>query len=345
MTNNMQKNKEIIDRIPWIEKYRPRTIEQLILDDSLFNKVKQIIDSKEMPNIIITGIPGVGKTTTIKCIAKGLYGKHLNSSILEINASDDRGSKTVEEIQNFCNRKLDLNDDGKKDYADHKLVFLDEADNITHSAQMQISNLMKKYEHNTRFAFTSNESSEIIESIQSNCIILKYNRVSDAKIIEKLKFIAHIENVNYDDEGIESIAFISQGDIRSSINALQRVHVGAGKVNKTNVYEVCDKPQPVIINSLFKFCVDKDVVSAIKIVEQLRENGFSDSDIVLSMLSSLKVSNLNINEDIKIKFAKVIGHSAYIISKGLDKPLQSTACIASMILSLYEPSKYPSVKK
>jgi replication factor C subunit 2/4 len=332
----MQYKREIWERTPWIEKYRPRTIQELILDEDIYSKVEQFIKNKEIPNLFITGIPGVGKTTTLKCIAKAFYGKHINNGFLEINASDDRGSKLVDEILNFCNRKLDLNDNDNNNgiiYSNHKIVFLDEADNLTPNAQLQINNIMKKYNNKTRFAFTSNDSSKIIESIQSNCLSLKYKRLSTENVIIKLKQICKLENVIFTEDGLEAIADISQGDIRSSINSLQRVYQGIGKVTKHNVYEICDKPQPIIIENLFKLCMKKDLLNAMKVIYDLREKGFSDSDIILSMLSSLKLNNLDIPEDIKIKFSKYICNSAYIISKGLDNSIQTDACIASMILN------------
>src|ERR1700744_3148564 len=182
VSNNINKTlrEQIIKRTPWIEKYRPKSIYDLILDKKMFDKIKKIIDDKDMPNIIIMGVPGIGKTTTIKCIARGLFGKFVNDAVLELNASDDRGIKAVQEtIMNFCKKKLDLNEDDNGDqckiipkikkYADHKIIILDEADNMTIKAQSQINNLMEKYHKTTRFAFTCNISEDIIESIQSRC--------------------------------------------------------------------------------------------------------------------------------------------------------------------------------
>lgn len=344
----MQYKKDIISRTPWIEKYRPRTIKELILDNEIYSKIEKFIHNKEIPNLFITGIPGVGKTTTIKCIARSFYGKYLNHGFFEINASDDRGSKLVDEIIAFCNRKLDLNENenSKNIYSNHKIIFLDEADNLTPNAQLQINNIMKKYNEKTRFVFTSNDSSKIIESIQSNCLSLKYKSISSENIITKLKEICKLENVKYNDEGLQAIADISQGDIRSSINSLQRVFHGVGDITKENVYEICDKPQPTIIENLFKICIKKDISSAIKLLYELREQGFSDSDIIMSMLMSLKLPNLDIPEEIKIIFSKSICYYTYVISKGLDNPIQSDACIASMILSLdKEIIKHHQVKK
>ena len=93
------------DQTPWIEKYRPSKLEDIILDEHTQKKVKKIIEDKEMTNIILPGVPGIGKTTTIKCISTALYGKYANEAVLELNASDDRGIKSVQEkIVTFCKK-------------------------------------------------------------------------------------------------------------------------------------------------------------------------------------------------------------------------------------------------
>ena len=185
--------------IPWIEKYRPKHIDDLLLEENTLVKIKKFIKDKDMPNLIIPGTPGIGKTTTIKCIARELYGPNIEEAVLELNASDDRGIKTVIDIiTNFCTKKMDLNDNLKeKKYAEHKIIFLDEADNMTETAQLLINNLMDKYHETTRFAFTCNTSSDILEGIQSRCIIMRFFRLRKDFIEERLKYICEKENVKY----------------------------------------------------------------------------------------------------------------------------------------------------
>ena len=112
-----------MNNLPFSEKYRPRKLEDLIIDKIIYNKIKNIIEHKDVPNIIFTGKSGVGKTSTIHCIAKAIYPKNeYQESILELNASDDRGIKSVHEtIINFCKKKVFF----KEGYAQHKLLILD----------------------------------------------------------------------------------------------------------------------------------------------------------------------------------------------------------------------------
>ena len=96
------------DTLPFSEKYRPRKIEELVLDKIILNKINNIIKYKDIPNIIFTGKSGVGKTSTIHCIARSIFSrKNIHDAVLELNASDDRGIKSVQEtIINFCKKKV-----------------------------------------------------------------------------------------------------------------------------------------------------------------------------------------------------------------------------------------------
>lgn len=323
------------DNRPWIEKYRPKNTNDLLLNDTLLKKINKIIDDKDMPNLLIAGIPGIGKTTTIKCIVKKLYGKYIKDAVLELNASDDRGIKAVQDIIiNFCKKKLDINPDGKKIYADHKIIILDEADNMTQKAQVSISSLMEKYHTTTRFALTCNNSADIIEGIQSRCNIMKYMRIDSEKIYGKLKYICAEEEIPHEDDAVKIIAELAQGDVRSAINNLQLVYNCYRDIIEEYVYTICDKPQPTIINSMLNACVDGDLQKAISIFMSLKKSGFVESDIILNMIYMVRHDKTNLKEDIKHIFMGHICNAANVISKGFDGPIQITSCLAKMITSL-----------
>lgn len=323
------------EQTPWIEKYRPSKLEDIILDENTQKRVKKIIEDREMTNIILPGVPGIGKTTTIKCIATALYGKYTNEAVLELNASDDRGIKSVQEkIVTFCKKKMDLNDKdnclNNKKYAEHKLIFLDEADNMTNKAQRLINNLMEKYHKTTRFAFTCNSSSDIIEGIQSRCIILRFHRLRKDQIVERLKIICKMENLNINEKYLDTFAEISDGDLRNAINNLQLVNRSYSKINKENIYNVCSKPQPEILKTIINSCIEKDFINAKDIIFNLKKIGYSESDIILGLIQLLKLDN-SIKEDIRINYLNKVCYYAYLISKGLATDIQLIACISSLI--------------
>ena len=316
---------------PWIEKYRPVDVQDLVTDEHTLTKIKTIIAEKNMPNIIITGVPGIGKTTTILCIAKNLLGRYADQSVLELNASDDRGIKAVQEsIIYFCKKKHVIPNENNN-YAKHKIVLLDEADNMTDKAQKLINNLMEEYQHNTRFAFTCNNSSDIIEAIQSRCIIFRYKRLNNEQISNKLKYICEKEKVPFTNDGINAIVTIAQGDLRQAINNLQLTFNGYINVIPENVYKLCDKPHPLIIQNIFSACYVKDYKTALILLNELRNKGYSSSDISLSMINTLENAQIpNIDEKTKIQYLKEISKTCIVINKGLNTPLQLTGCILSL---------------
>ena len=191
---NYEKNKNNRNTFntPWTEKYRPTKIEDLVIDKYSYEKISRILSEKNMLNIILSGAPGIGKTSTMLFVAKSLLGKYYNEAVIELNASDERGVKTVQDIiEYFCKKKVEF-DDG---IIRHKIVLLDEADNMTKKAQQFISKLMEDYYATTRFVFTCNDSIEIIETIQSRCVIFRYHKLKQEQIENKLKYICEKENI------------------------------------------------------------------------------------------------------------------------------------------------------
>ena len=166
--------------LPWIEKYRPTKIADILFDDILRSKFNRIMELKLYPNLILMGNPGVGKTSTLLAFAKQVTGKYYNEAVLELNASDNRGLDIVDKmIIHFC-KKIVTNDKGEKIM---KFIIFDEADNITPKAQYVISDLIDQFSSTTIFTFTCNDSTQIIESIQSKSLLIKFNKVTEKNMI------------------------------------------------------------------------------------------------------------------------------------------------------------------
>ena len=184
--------------LPWVEKYRPKTTNEVLLHPYIKIKFDYIIKTKEIPNLIITGEPGTGKTSSILCLARQLIDKKYYSEyVLELNASDDRGLSTINNsIIHFCKKKASE--------VNYKIVILDEADSITPKAQNLLNNILEEYT-NTRFIFICNDSSKITESIQSRCSIIRFPRLKNESIQKKIINICNQENINYTEKGIKTL--------------------------------------------------------------------------------------------------------------------------------------------
>jgi replication factor C subunit 2/4 len=312
--------------LPFSEKYRPRKLEDLILDSIIYTKIKSIIVNKDIPNIIFTGKSGIGKTSTIHCIAKAIYPRDYHESILELNASDDRGIKSVHEtIINFCKRKVIFT----PGYAQHKLLILDEADNITPKAQRLINSIMEKYP-TTRFAFTCNNSSDIIESIQSRCIIIRFTKPPITSFISRIKLICNNENINYEDDAISYLFEICQKDLRQTLNMLELTHTTYNNITIENINHCCDIPSQTNLNELLESILRKDVKNICILINNFENQGYYSLDVLLHFIQFIK-NNTNISEEERINLINILSNNSYIMSKSSTIYLQLTGAVLACI--------------
>lgn len=319
--------------LPWTEKYRPIKIEDLVVPPLVKTKIMKFLKDHELPHLIITGVPGIGKTTTIGCLAKLLLGPYYKIGVLELNASDDRGVKAVQSsIAGFCHKSLIFIKEDEGKYCKHKIVLLDEADNITQKAQYLISILIEKYGETTKFVFTCNTINDIVETIQSKCDILRYNRIPNEQIIERLKYICQQEKVKYDDIGLKTIVMTCQGDLRNAINTLQSTYQSYQIITKKHVYQLCDKPSPLLVAKILVYAREKKLKKSIEHAHELLEKGYSIHDVVTNMIDILRYKEyqeIGFQKEIdKIYCFQCIGELCYVINSGVSTSLQLDACLA-----------------
>lgn len=252
-----------------------------------------------MPHVIISGMPGIGKTTSILCLARQLLGDAYKEAVLELNASDERGIDVVRNrIKGFAQKKVTL-PPGRQ-----KLVILDEADSMTSGAQQALRRTMEIYSSTTRFAFACNQSNKIIEPLQSRCAILRYARLTDAQVVRRLQQIIEAENVEHSADGIAALVFSAEGDMRQAINNLQSTHAGFGFVNGDNVFKVVDSPHPIKVQAMIKACHECRVDDALTSLKELWDLGYSCHDIISTMFKVTKSIDV-LSEHAKLEFIKV----------------------------------------
>jgi len=347
---NTYRNVDI--KVPWVEKYRPRNSDEILLEPFIKKKINKIFENKSIPNMIITGEPGTGKTSTILFLAKQIYGDKYIDNVLELNASDDRGLSIINNtIYPFSKKKISLNINSNDNYPEHKLVILDEADSITSKAQNLLSNILSEFRNNTRIVFICNDCTQIIESIQSKCMIIKYPKISYQNLFNKIEYICKNENIEYDEYGIHTLLFVSDQSIRQVINNLECIYYSFDKLNSDNVYKLLDKPKPYYIYQIIKNCSDKNYNKCISILKELCAKGYTANDILLTFMKYLfeydsKIELLynnsindeyiqhNLSEQNKLELYKIISNSYIKINNGIDTFLQLCGCISQIYLYL-----------
>lgn len=236
----------------WIEKYRPNKFEDIIGQDKNINILKNLLKNKSLPHLLFHGNSGVGKTSTINAIAEYLYGKNKIFMVMRLDASDDRGINSVrEEIKGFA-EKLTIGNKGVK------LIILDEADSMTFDAQFALRRIIEKYSDNTRFCLICNYENKIIKPIKSRCVDIRFYPVSEKVIIDKLKLICNNEDLKYTLNGIETIAKLSDGDMRKAINILQSLHSLSDIIKSSICYNALAIPTSKITEKIVNYLIDKD---------------------------------------------------------------------------------------
>lgn len=206
-----------MDGIPWVEKYRPTTFDQIILNEHNRSILQSIISNDFNVNMIFYGPPGTGKTTTIIGMIKQYYGANTNSKglVMHLNASDDRGIDLIRNQIHAFVVSDNLFTNGKK------IVVLDEADYMTMMAQHALKSLIETSVDNVRFIIICNYICKIEQSLLSILVQIRFNHLPQSEIISFLKDICEKENISLPLHVILKIQKKFGYDIRSMINYMQ----------------------------------------------------------------------------------------------------------------------------
>lgn len=299
---------------PWVEKYRPTKLSEIVGNEDTISRLEAIAQTGNLPNVILSGPPGTGKTTSMLCLARQMLTS--TESVLELNASDDRGIDVVRDrIKMFAKKKV----------KGQKLVILDEADSMTQAAQQAMRRTMEIYSNTTRFALACNNSTKIAEPIQSRCAILRYTRLSDKDILARLEQVCTAEGVTATPDGLEALIFTADGDMRNALNNLQST-AGFPLVDQATVYKVCDQPHPFIMKNMLKSCFDDDLENALVSLQDLWHRGYAAVDLISTLFKVAK--SADINEPHKLLVLKEIGFTHMRIADGSATLLQLAGLLA-----------------
>jgi replication factor C small subunit len=309
----------------WVEKYRPRNLSGIVNQKEIVNRLTTFAEKKTIPHCLFAGPPGTGKTTAALCLSRDLYGDNTTGSIMELNASDERGINVVrEKIKNFARiRTL-----GEIPF---KILILDEADQMTSEAQHALRRTMERYTRSCRFILICNYSGRIIEPIQSRCAVFRFTPLSNNEISERIKYIAEKEEIRIDDTGINGILEIGNGDLRRAINMLQTAAAQSEEITNQIVYSVAGKANPPKVREMLKAALDRRFIEArSQLRTMLIEDGISESDIIRQI--HRETLSLDLSEDTKMWLVEAVGETEYRLSQGSDGEIQISSLLAKIAL-------------
>lgn len=313
----------------WSEKYRPKTLDDMVDQKEIVERLKSFAKSRNVPHCIFAGPPGTGKTTAALCLARDLYGGAYRDRIMELNASDARGINVVRETVKTFARVRSIGE------ISFKIMVLDEADNMTSDAQQALRRTMERYTETCRFILIANYSGKIIEPIQSRCAPFRFTYLPREEQDRCLRLIAEKEGLKLLGEGLEAIFEVYGGDLRRAINTLQAAASLNRPVDAKVVYSIAGRANPADVREMIQTAMKGDFLDARKqLRNMIQKYGVAGSDIIRQIHTEIFRGNLP--ERSKMRLADIVGEIDYRLVEGASEEVQLSALLARLVEAGYE---------
>ncbi|KAB8211650.1 P-loop containing nucleoside triphosphate hydrolase protein [Aspergillus parasiticus] len=338
---------EAQDNLPWVEKYRPNTLDDVSGHKDILATINRFVDANRLPHLLLYGPPGTGKTSTILALARRIYGsKNMRQMVLELNASDDRGIDVVrEQIKTFASTKQIFSmapqpTSGGSSLASYKLIILDEADAMTATAQMALRRIMEKYTANTRFCIIANYTHKLSPALLSRCTRFRFSPLKEQDIRSLVDLVIEKEEVNIQPEAVDSLVKLSKGDMRRALNVLQACHASSIPLPVKNAPKDQPRPEPELItNGTIYDCIaaphpadiqeimttllaTSDVTSCLNTVNTLKSNkGLALADILAALGEQLQ--QLEVPAQTRITWLEGLAEIEFRLAGGGSEAIQT----------------------
>jgi replication factor C subunit 3/5 len=297
-----------MSNLPWIEKYRPKHIDDIIDSSYKTHTLKNLVKNDELPHLLLYGMPGCGKTTMAIAIARLLYGENFKSYILELNASDDRGIEIVRNvIPEYAKTKSDK----------IKFIILDEADAMTTEAQSALRRVIEIYSKNCRFCIICNNIHSVLPGIQSRCTLMRFNALNNENMSLRLQEIAEKEKVTIKREGIDAIIESSK-DFRQMLNVFQCLAslYSNEKITREIVYEFTGYLPETTVKNVITFLQNNSFETGFDYLQKNIKQNLWNILALIEAMTPLIVNDKDISTEQKVHIIDVFSKIENRLSTG-----------------------------
>lgn len=309
----------------WIEKYRPKTLDDIIGQTKVVERLKAYVKRKNVPHMLFAGPAGTGKTSCAIALARELFGENFANNFIELNASDERGIDIIRgKIKDFA-RTMPLGG------FTFKIIFLDEADALTNDAQSALRRTMEMYANNCRFILSCNYSSRIIEPIQSRCVVFRFSPLGDDDVKVLLKRVAEKEGLSINEDALDAICYIAQGDLRRALNVLQVAATMTNEIDSNAIYVSSSTARPEEVKEMVDHALNGEFIKSRNTLDSLLiEYGMSGEDVVYQIYRVLL--DLNVDPGKKVRLIDALGETDFRLTEGSNERIQLESMLAKLSL-------------
>jgi replication factor C small subunit len=338
----------------WTVEYRPSRLEEILDQEETLSVLKSFVGEKKLPNILLYGPEGTGKTSTVYAISRALYNGFWKGNLVYFDASDffDRGKRYIRDddrYKRFYNEQKSIIDIFKgvlNEYAammpmsaEFRIIFFNHAEYLSCDAQQALRRMMERYYRTTRFAFATSHPSKLIPAIRSRCVNLCFRKISPESMGGLLKRIAEERGVEVTADGLKAIVQVAKGDARRAINILQASSLGArSKVDAETITNIEQERKERVLK-LIEFTLDRSTkgdsfVAARDIVDHLLlEVGLLGHEIIDQIHDALIW--LDIPGRKKAKLLTLIGDADVKMLEGLNDRVHLEEMLSKFMFDLH----------
>jgi replication factor C small subunit len=324
-----------------VEKYRPRSFEEILGQPVVKVQLQQVVDTKNLPNLLFFGPPGTGKSSAAEVVARELFGDAWEGNFTELNASDifEQGRKYLEasrSLARFYDERKGVLDNFKLIMnrlagiaplgAPYRILFINEAESLTRDAQQALRRIIERYNKTCKFILATARPSQIIIPVRSRCLPLHFTQLPADTMLDFLRRIATEEGHALSNECSRSIMGLSEGNLRTALTLLQLVADDSSEAHPLDLSVLAERVHPQGVSELLQLALQNDAPNARRVLDRLLlETGLSGGEIIAQM--RIQARNMSLTEKALANLLIVLGDAEYALLDALNERIQLEALI------------------